>query len=95
MLDGLRAKFTQHKDLKKLILKTGNRQLIFKDSIPGSYWGKGSDGTGTNKLGQLLMRTRVELQGKRPQAYGTETEATSEVYCLFVCLLFVCLFCLQ
>ncbi|KAI6653299.1 hypothetical protein LOD99_3823 [Oopsacas minuta] len=78
MLEGLRAKFTQHKDLKKLLLKTGSRQLIFKDSVAGSYWGKGSDGMGTNKLGQLLMRTRVELQGKKPNTYGTETGTNLE-----------------
>ena len=79
MLEGLRAKFSQHKDLKKLLLRTGTRKIVFQDSIAGSYWGKGSDGMGTNKLGQLLMRTRVELQGKRPTAIGTETDGKSEV----------------
>ena len=79
MLDGLRAKFSQHKDLKKLLLRTGTRNITFQDSIAGSYWGKGSDGMGTNKLGQLLMRARVELQGKKPTAFGTETETNSEV----------------
>ena len=81
MLEGLRAKFTQHKDLKKLLLRTGSRDIILKDSIPGSYWGRGSDGMGTNKLGQLLMRTRAEMMGKTPTV---ETDKMhSEVGCIF------------
>ena len=60
MLKCLRAKFTQHKDLKKMLLDTGERNLI-EHTFNDSYWGDGGDGSGQNKLGKLLMQVRKEL----------------------------------
>lgn len=61
MLDALRAKFTQHEDLKAILLGTGNAKLV-EHTANDSYWGDGGDGSGKNVLGQLLMKVREELR---------------------------------
>lgn len=61
MLIALRAKFTQHQDLRQLLLSTNTmpiQELSFRDP----YWGTGSDGKGQNLLGVLLMQVRDELK---------------------------------
>ena len=60
MLRGVREKFVQHEHLHALLLATGDRHLI-EHTRNDRYWGDGGDGTGVNKLGQLLMRVRLEL----------------------------------
>ena len=58
----IRAKFTQHEPLRALLLGTAAETL--QEAAPSDYyWGVGSDGTGRNKLGQILMRLRAELRG--------------------------------
>ncbi|AMV24280.1 Swarming motility protein YbiA [Gemmata sp. SH-PL17] len=61
MLDALRAKFTQHDDLKAILLGTGDAKLV-EHTANDSYWADGGDGGGKNRLGQLLMRLREELR---------------------------------
>lgn len=61
MLDALRAKFGQHDDLREVLLGTGDAKLI-EHTANDSYWGDGGDGSGKNRLGQLLMRVRGELR---------------------------------
>lgn len=61
MLDALRAKFTQHDDLRALLLATGDAELV-EHTANDSYWADGGDGSGKNRLGQLLMRLRDELR---------------------------------
>ncbi len=64
MLKAVRAKFTQHKDLAKILLNTGSA-LIVEHTGNDNYWGDGGHGRGKNMLGQILMRVREELkQGK-------------------------------
>ena len=63
MRQALVAKFTQHPELKDLLLSTGNRRLI-ESPANDSYWGDGGDGTGKNMLGRLLMEIRRELSEK-------------------------------
>lgn len=60
MLKALRAKFTQHKDLRAVLLSTGERKLV-EHTTNDSYWADGGDGSGRNVLGQLLVRLRSEL----------------------------------
>lgn len=60
MRDALRAKFTQHPKLKKLLLSTEDRTLI-EHTRNDSYWGDGGDGSGKNRLGFLLMELRSAL----------------------------------
>jgi len=61
MLDALRAKFTQHDDLKAILLGTADAKLV-EQTANDSYWGDGGDGSGKNMLGVLLMRLREELK---------------------------------
>src|SRR5262245_11021263 len=61
MLDALRAKFGQHKEMRARLLATGDTPLV-EHTANDHYWGDGGDGTGRNRLGQLLMQVRGELQ---------------------------------
>jgi ribA/ribD-fused uncharacterized protein len=66
MLDALRAKFTQHEELKAILLGTGDAVLV-EHTAKDSYWGDGGDGSGKNRLGQLLMKVREELRAQNNQ----------------------------
>ncbi|MEM7192768.1 MAG: NADAR domain-containing protein [Pseudomonadota bacterium] len=57
----LRAKFTQHKSLRALLIGSGDEK-IEEESASDYYWGAGADGTGQNKLGKMLMTLRDELR---------------------------------
>lgn len=71
-------KFTQHHDLKRELLATGDAELIevlpplspvdladencFQNSDKDSFWGCGADGKGRNELGKALERLRKRLR---------------------------------
>ena len=55
------AKFTQHDDLRAILLGTGDAILV-EHTENDSYWGDGGDGSGRNRLGHILMRVRAELR---------------------------------
>lgn len=57
------AKFSQHEELKALLLSTGDALLI-EHTTNDAYWGDGGDGHGRNRLGQILMQVREELRAK-------------------------------
>jgi GTP cyclohydrolase II len=61
MLDGLRAKFRQHPDLRLRLLESSDRLLV-EHTANDAYWGDAGDGTGKNRLGMLLMQVRAELR---------------------------------
>jgi ribA/ribD-fused uncharacterized protein len=61
MREALRAKFTQHAGLRTLLLGTGDAILV-EHTRKDHYWGDGGNGTGRNRLGQLLMELRAELR---------------------------------
>ena len=63
MLEALRAKFTQHEELKAVLLGTGDAVLV-EHTANDAYWGDGGDGSGKNRLGALLMQLREELRGE-------------------------------
>ena len=63
MREALKAKFTQHEDLKKILLETGDAQLV-EHTKNDRYWADGGDGSGLNMLGKLLMELREELRTK-------------------------------
>ena len=64
MLEGLLAKFSQHPDLTALLISSGKRELR-EHTENDVYWGDGGDGTGMNKLGELLMQLRSEFNTER------------------------------
>lgn len=53
-------KFTQNLDIKKILIQTGEQELVEKTSTD-YYWGCGADGSGKNMLGLILMETRKKL----------------------------------
>jgi ribA/ribD-fused uncharacterized protein len=70
MLEAVRAKFSQHADLRAKLLATGDARIVEHRARDG-YWGDGPDGSGKNMLGQVLMRVREELRaGVRHEPHG-------------------------
>ncbi len=63
MMTALRAKFTQHPQLRELLTGTGDAVLT-EHTNNDRYWADGGDGTGRNRLGELLMELRSELRGE-------------------------------
>lgn len=61
MLEGLRKKFSIP-EFKKMLLLTGDEELIEGNYWGDTYWGV-SHGKGQNKLGKLLMQVREEIKG--------------------------------
>jgi len=57
MRTALRHKFDQHSYLVDLLLST-NEEEIIEQTTDDLYWGCGSNGSGLNMLGQLLMELR-------------------------------------
>jgi ribA/ribD-fused uncharacterized protein len=61
MREALQAKFTQHDHLREALLNTGEAPLV--EHTPNDhYWADGGDGSGQNRLGQLLMELRERLR---------------------------------
>ena len=64
------AKFSQHEDLKVLLLDTSKARLVESATVNNAVnrlWGE-VNGVGQNKLGQLLMEVRAELRTARGKA---------------------------
>jgi N-glycosidase YbiA len=61
MYEAVRAKFTQHADLREILLGTGDAEIV-EHTENDAYWGDGGDGTGKNRLGQILMKVRERLR---------------------------------
>lgn len=62
MYEIVSAKFTQNKNLAKLLLATGDAYLEEGNWWHDTTWGV-CNGVGENKLGKILMRVREELDG--------------------------------
>lgn len=72
MRDVLQAKFTQHEDLKELLLSTGDARLVEAgrtDNPVNRTWGE-VNGKGLNMLGVLLMEVREEIR-RQPKSHAT------------------------
>ena len=63
------CKFTQHEDLKKKLLETGDAELVEGNYWHDCYWGVCEE-QGENKLGKILMRIREELRYKQNETLG-------------------------
>jgi ribA/ribD-fused uncharacterized protein len=61
MKQALTAKFLQHHLLKVQLLETGDAKIV-EHTVNDNYWGDGGDGTGQNRLGELLMEVREEIK---------------------------------
>ena len=60
MKKAVKAKILQHCDIKNILLSTGKRKIIEHNEFD-KYWSDGGDGSGKNKLGEILMEIRDEL----------------------------------
>jgi ribA/ribD-fused uncharacterized protein len=65
MREAVLAKFTQHAELRELLLSTGDATLV-EHTEKDSYWGDGGDGSGKNMLGRILMEVREKLRQETP-----------------------------
>ena len=77
----LKAKFSQHEDLKKLLLSTGNARLVEAgrtDNAVNRTWGEVT-GKGQNMLGVLLMEVRDEIRALEASAPKASTKKTKQV----------------
>jgi ribA/ribD-fused uncharacterized protein len=61
MREAVLAKFTQHDELRGILLETGDARLV-EHTENDAYWGDGGDGRGRNRLGEILMSVRDELR---------------------------------
>jgi N-glycosidase YbiA len=63
MRQAVQRKFETHADIRAILLNTGDADLV--ENAPGDYyWGSGKDGTGSNKLGHILMDVRTVLRNQ-------------------------------
>ena len=61
MRRAVRRKFEEHADIRAVLLATGDA-VIVENAPSDYYWGCGADGSGQNKLGQILMEVRDSLR---------------------------------
>lgn len=75
----LRAKFTQHKDLRELLLSTGDARLVESATVDNEVnrlWGE-VNGVGRNMLGVLLMELRDTFRSEDGEAGLTASRPNS------------------
>jgi len=77
MAIAIRAKFTQHEELRRALIETGTRKLV-EANVRDPYWGFGKNGCGCNRLGVMLMELRDEL-GARAPAVACPAEGASSL----------------
>ncbi len=61
MEDLVQQKFFNNPDLAKLLLATGDQELVEGNKWGDRFWGQCPIGTGQNHLGKILMKVRNEL----------------------------------
>ncbi len=64
MRKAVQAKFTQHDELRGLLLETGDAKIV-EHTENDAYWGDGGDGSGKNMLGRILMEVRDRIRSQR------------------------------
>ena len=61
MRQGVLLKFRTHASIREILLGTEGEELV--ENAPSDYyWGCGANGTGLNRLGQILMEIRTLLR---------------------------------
>ncbi|KAL4478305.1 hypothetical protein ABPG72_009541 [Tetrahymena utriculariae] len=63
MQEAIKAKFTQHDNLKIILLSTKNHKIV-EPTERDAYWADGGDDKGKNMLGILLMKLKKELSAE-------------------------------
>ncbi|MEW2555117.1 NADAR family protein [Streptomyces zhihengii] len=65
MAELLRAKFTQHPELARVLLSTGDARISYTGFSESPFWRDVPDGRGRNWMGRLLELTRSELVARQ------------------------------
>jgi N-glycosidase YbiA len=68
MAIALSTKFQQHEEPRQVLLSTGNSRLV-EHTPNDSYWADGGDGSGRNRLGELLMELRRSYANYKPDFF--------------------------
>ncbi|GJE95776.1 NADAR family protein [Phanerochaete sordida] len=76
MEDVIQAKFTQHTELRALLLSTGEHELVEASPVD-AFWGYGKDMKGRNELGKALMRLRTLFREQDALAAASPANAPS------------------
>jgi len=61
MREAVLEKFRTHLDIQTILLSTGDEELI-ETTSNDYYWGCGTDGTGNNMLGKILVEVREQIR---------------------------------
>lgn len=61
MMKAVLKKFETHNDIKDILIATGDEEII-EETTDDYYWGCGTNGTGKNVLGKILMEVRSILK---------------------------------
>jgi ribA/ribD-fused uncharacterized protein len=80
MRNVLRAKFSQHEDLREILLSTGDARLVETGTVANAVnrtWGE-VNGKGQNMLGVMLMELRSELRESRKYDKSTASSRHKE-----------------
>jgi N-glycosidase YbiA len=64
MYSAVLRKFEVHLDIRTILLHTDDEELV-ENTSTDYYWGCGTDKTGKNRLGQILMKVREEFRSSR------------------------------
>lgn len=72
MREAVLAKFSQHDELRNVLLATGEAKLV-EHTTNDAYWGDGGDGSGKNMLGRILMEVREQLRQQETEFSDNET----------------------
>ena len=64
MREAVRQKFLTHLDIQNVLLDTGEEELT-EATTNDYYWGCGTNKTGKNMLGKILMEIRAEIRASR------------------------------
>lgn len=60
MYTGVLHKLETHAEIREILLATGD-EIIYEAAPSDYYWGTGADGSGLNRLGEILMAVRKTL----------------------------------
>ncbi len=61
MYQAVLRKFATHPDIREILLSTEDEEIVENSPID-YYWGCGADGSGKNRLGEILMSVRKTLR---------------------------------
>ena len=77
MRRAVQRKFETHPDLQAILLATGD-EMIVENAPRDYYWGCGADGTGKNRLGEILVEVRETLRRGRGRAADLPARETPQ-----------------